>query len=115
MIVCDGLTRFDDDGADDDAAGFAYERASSISAAVPEALSTAPGLSPVLSRWAMTTIADCERPGATAMRFTNRNRPRPATVASNGSTCVVNPYGCSSSTNHAAALAAPVVSGARSG
>ena len=53
----------------------AYARASSISAAVPEALSFAPGPAPVSSRWAMTTIVRRDRPGFTATRFTNGTRP----------------------------------------
>jgi hypothetical protein len=48
------------------AAGAANERAISSIAAVPEALSFAPGLSPVLSRWAMTTIASPELPARVA-------------------------------------------------
>ena len=40
----------------------AYARASSTSAAVPEALSFAPCPSPLLSRWAVITILRCEAP-----------------------------------------------------
>ena len=47
-MVCAGLTRREVDGAVDDAAGFAYDRAISISAAVPEALSFAPEPTPLL-------------------------------------------------------------------
>ena len=57
-------------------------RASSISAAVPEALSFAPGPSPVLSRWAMTTIASGERPSTANEMFWSRLRPTPGIVAS---------------------------------
>ena len=60
--MCAGRTRCELDGAVESAAGFAYERASSISAAVPEALSFAPAPAPLLSRCAITTIADGERP-----------------------------------------------------
>ena len=49
----------------------AYERASSTSAAVPEALSFAPGPVPALSRCAMTTIVRLDLPGETATRFTS--------------------------------------------
>ena len=89
--MCVGLTRRADEGAEDAAAGFAYERASSISAAVPDALSLAPALAPELSRCAMTMIVDSERPGATARRFSNESRPRPGTVASNLSALVRKP------------------------
>ena len=43
----------------------ANERASSISAAVPEPLSFAPGLAPLLSRCASTTMIWFERPSRT--------------------------------------------------
>ncbi len=114
-MVCAGLTRREVDGAVDDAAGFAYDRAISISAAVPEALSFAPEPTPLLSRWATTTIAAGERPGTTATRFWNGRRPRPATVAVNLSDRITKPYGRSWSANHVAAPVAPAVLGARSG
>src|SRR6266498_632772 len=114
-IVCAGLTRRDVDGVAEAAAGFAYERASSIRAAVPEALSFAPEPPGLLSLWATTTIAAVERPGTTATRFWNGSRPRPATSAVNRSARTTNPYGRSWSANHVAAPVAPAVLGARSG
>ena len=89
--MCEGLTRRAVAGVLEDAAGFAYERASSINAAVPDALSFAPGLRPLLSRCARTTISDDDRPGATATTLTKCSRPRPATSASNASRSVRKP------------------------
>ena len=113
--VCAGVTRREVEGVVEAPAGFAYDRASSISAAVPEALSLAPDPAPVLSRWATDMIAEGERPGTTATRFSKRSRPLPATSASNGSRLTTNPYGRSWSTNHCAPSVAPAVPGDRSG
>ncbi len=62
-------------------AGFAYPRAISSSAAVPEALLFAPGPTPGLSRCAMTMIASVERPGATATMLRSGTCPRPGISA----------------------------------
>ena len=58
-------------------AGAPYARASSISMAVPDALSFAPGPRPSLSRWAITTIVPGERPTASTTMFCIWTRPRP--------------------------------------
>src|ERR671923_3037928 len=86
-----------------------------MSAAVPEALSFAPGLVPALSRWAMTTIVSGELPGTTVERFSSRTRPRPGIVASKRSTCVRKPYAWSCCSNHWTAPVAPGDPGERSG
>ncbi len=59
----------------------AYERASSISAAVPDALSFRPDPVPVSSRCAITTIRLGESPAFSTERFTSRTFPRPGTFA----------------------------------
>src|SRR5581483_3130434 len=68
-------------------AGLAYARASSIRAAVPDALSFAPGPVPRSSRCAMTTIASCDLPRATAQVLQShapetRHRLRPRVARS---------------------------------
>jgi hypothetical protein len=112
---CVGLTRRVDDGVPDAPTGFAYERASSISAAVPEALSFAPGLAPELSRCARTTIVEVLRPGAVAITLANGSVPRPATVSSQRSTRGLKPYGWSWSTTQRAAPVEPAEPDDRSG
>jgi hypothetical protein len=93
----------------------AYERASSMSAAVPDALSFKPLSSPLSSRWAMTTISPCgERPAFSAARLTRVVR-RPWIVAVNRSERTLKPYGCSWSRNQLSAPRAPSVPGCRFG
>src|SRR5581483_3768813 len=93
----------------------AYARASSRSAAVPDALSFAPGPLPSLSRWAMTTIVFCERPAFEASTLTKRTRPREGTSAVNVSRWTTKPYGASCAPSQRTALAAPGVPATRSG
>ncbi len=94
----------------------AYERASSINAAVPEALSSSPPPgAPLLSRCAMTTIsARGESPAFSATRLTSVVR-WPWIVAVNRSARTSKPYGASSWRNHVSAPLAPGVPGLRSG
>ena len=68
-----------------------YARASSTRAAVPDALSFAPGPVPSLSRCAMTTMVCGVRPGATARRFSRRSRPMRGTMAENRSLRIWRP------------------------
>src|SRR5919198_3414043 len=84
-------------------------------AAVPDALSFAPGLVPVLSRCAITTIVSGELPGATVERFSSRTRPRSGIVAQKRSACVWKPYAWSCCSNHCAAPVACGEPGERSG
>jgi hypothetical protein len=93
----------------------AYERASSTSAAVPEALSFAPGPVPALSRCAMITIVRFDRPGETATRLTSSRDPRSGIVASKRSSRTLMPYGSSCSFSHAVAWRLPSDPGERSG
>ena len=102
--MCAGVTRREVDGVVEAPAGLAYDRASSISAAVPEALSFAPDPAP-----RVVTMGDKhDRRGRAARARPRRDsrrlsRPRPATSASNGSRLTTKPYGRSWSTNHCAA------------
>ena len=64
-------------------AGCAYARASSTSAAVPEALSTTPPPKPISSRCASTTITRGERPGTRTSTFVSVRLPSPGISASN--------------------------------
>ena len=93
----------------------AYARASSISAAVPEALSFAPGPVPLSSRWAIRTIVFCDRPALAATRFSSCSVPRPGTVAVNRSVWTWKPYEVSCVANQRAAFVAPAVPGIRLG
>src|SRR5215210_1952313 len=94
---------------------FAYARASSSKAPVPEALSLAPGPTPVSSRCAITTIASGARPGATATMLRSSTRPRPGISALKTSVCGANPCSCRCSDTQRAALCAPTLPGRRSG
>jgi hypothetical protein len=112
--VCAGLTMVAPEGTFPETE-VAYERASSISAAIPEALSFAPGPVPTLSRCARTASAWGERPGIVTIRFSSRTRPRPGIVAVNGSRRTRSPRFATWSANHWRALAAPGEVGERSG
>jgi hypothetical protein len=90
-------------------------RASSTSAAVPEALSFAPGPVPVLSRWAMTTIAARDWPAATAHSLRSVSSPSPATCSRHASLVTGNPYGAIWSRNQRAARTELAPFGERSG
>ncbi len=68
-----------------------YPRWSSISAAVPEALSFAPGPVPMLSRWATKRIASELAPGMTVTRFRRRTVPSPGICSSQASSTVGQP------------------------
>ena len=111
--VCAGRTGAGEDGL---ASGVcAYDRASSISAAVPDALSFAPAPTPRLSRCAAMTISSCDWPGTIVTRFWSSCVPRPGIVARKRSTSVVSPYGASCALYQSAAAAAPGEPGERSG
>ena len=92
----------------------AYERASSIKAATPDALSFAPGPVPWSSRCATTASAWGERPGIVRTRFTSFVLPRPGMFASNGSSRTRSP-GEICSVNHSRAPRAPSEPAVRSG
>jgi hypothetical protein len=77
--VCSGVR------ADSVVPAVAYGRASSTSTAVPLALSFAPALLPLLSRWATKTIVSSRVPGTTAATFTSSTRPTPGTSCSHRS------------------------------
>ena len=66
--------------------GRPYPRASSISAAVPDALSLAPAPSPESSRWAMTTIASASAGPTVNDTFRSSFVPVPGIVALKPST-----------------------------
>ena len=66
-------------------------RASSISAAVPDALSFAPGPVPRLSRWARNRIEPGPAPGTTVTRLRRRTLPSPGIVSSQASSTVARP------------------------
>ena len=93
----------------------AYVRASSTSAAVPDALSFAPGPVPASSRCAITTMVFSERPGLRATRFWKWTAPWPGTAAVKSSVCTVKPFGVSCAPNQRAAPAAPGLPGVRRG
>ena len=57
----------------------AYPRRSSIRAAVPDALSLAPPLAPLLSLWATTMMVSSLVPGTTVTRLTRSVSPSPGT------------------------------------
>ncbi len=92
-----------------------YARASSMSAAVPEALSFAPECPRVESRCATTRIVSRERPGTTALTFRRSTRPRPATSAGKRSIRVLSPSFVSSAATQRAAPPDAGEPGERSG
>ena len=99
----------------DDVDGSAYVRASSTSAAVPLASSSAPGPAPVSSRCASTTIASDACPPATAQRFWSRSVPCPGTCWRHESDSTGSPYGRNAWRNQSAALSASALPGTRLG
>jgi hypothetical protein len=92
-----------------------YERASWISAAMPEPLLFAPGPVPSSSRCARTAISSGERPGTVTTWLTSARLPIPGSSALKRSGETWRPYGASWSRTHCAAPAAPAVPGTRSG
>ncbi len=93
----------------------ANPRASSMSAAVPDALSPFRRPAPVLSRWATRMMASSERPAITVSMFRSSTSPRSTRSALHTSSSVSSPSLAIVSEYQRAAFAASSVPGTREG